>query len=75
VTSGKGAASDWPAKRDALADLSTNSAHTITRAGHEDLVAKQADAAQSIQAIGDRLSAVRTKAPLTKAFERPGHQE
>jgi hypothetical protein len=66
VTSGKGAASDWPAKRDALADLSTNSAHTITSAGHEDLVAKQAGAAKSTQAIVDLLSAVRTKTPLTK---------
>jgi pimeloyl-ACP methyl ester carboxylesterase len=67
VTAGDGAASDWPAKQDALAGLSTNSAHrTVASAVHEDLVAKQADAAQSTQAILDVLSAVRTKAPLIK---------
>ena len=56
VTAGDGAASDWPAKQDALAALSTNSAHrTVASAVHEDLVAKQADAAQSTQAILDVL--------------------
>ena len=67
VTAGEGSASDWFTKQDALAALSTNSAHhTVAGAVHEDLVAKQADAVQSTQAILDVLSAVRTKAPLTK---------
>jgi pimeloyl-ACP methyl ester carboxylesterase len=67
VTAGDGSAPDWFAKQDALAALSTNSAHhTIAGAVHEDLVAKQADAAQSTKAILDVLSAVRNKAPLAK---------
>jgi len=67
VTAGEGSAPDWSAKQDRLAALSTNSAHrTIAGASHEDLVAKQADAAQSTQAILDVVSAVRTRAPLAK---------
>ena len=66
VTAGEGNPSDWFAKQDRLAALSTNSAHRTVAAAHEDLVAKQADAAQSTQAIVDVLSAIRTKAPLAK---------
>jgi pimeloyl-ACP methyl ester carboxylesterase len=67
VTAGEGSAPDWFAKQDRLAALSTGSAHrTIKGAVHEDLVAKQADAAQSTKAILDVLSAVRSHAPLAK---------
>jgi pimeloyl-ACP methyl ester carboxylesterase len=67
VTAGEGSAPGWSAKQGHLAALSTNSAHrTVAGAVHEDLVAKQADAAQSTQAILDVVSAVRTKAPLPK---------
>jgi pimeloyl-ACP methyl ester carboxylesterase len=67
VTAGEGSAPDWFAKQNRLAALSTDSAHrTIKGAVHEDLVAKQADAAQSTKAILDVLSAVRSHAPLAK---------
>ena len=67
LTAGSGSAPDWFAKQDRLAALSTNSAHrTVAGAVHEDLVAKQADAAQSTKAILDVVSAVRSKTPLTR---------
>ena len=67
LTAGEGSAPDWFTKQDALAALSTNSAHhTIAGAVHEDLVARQADAARSTQAILDVLSAVRGKTPLAE---------
>jgi pimeloyl-ACP methyl ester carboxylesterase len=67
LTAGSGSAPDWFAKQDRLAALSTNSAHhVIAGAVHEDLVAKQADAARSSQAVLDVVSAVRTRAPLAK---------
>jgi hypothetical protein len=67
VTAGQGSAPDWFAKQDHLAALSTNSAHrTIAGAVHEDLVAKEADAGQSTQAILDVVSAVRGHAQLSK---------
>ena len=67
VTAGKGSAPDWSARQDRLAALSTNSAHrTIAGAVHEDLVAKQGDAAQSTQAIVDVVTAVRHKALVAK---------
>jgi pimeloyl-ACP methyl ester carboxylesterase len=67
LTAGEGNAPDWFPKQGRLAALSTNSAHrTVVGAVHEDLVAKQADAAQSTQAILDVLSAVRSKTPLAR---------
>ena len=67
LTAGSGSAPDWSAKQDRLAALSTNSAHhVIAGAVHEDLVANQADAAQSTQAILDVVSAVRSQTPLAK---------
>ena len=67
VTAGKGSAPDWSARQDRLAALSTNSAHrTVAGAAHEDLVAKQPDAAQSSQAIMDVVSAVRHHTQLSK---------
>jgi pimeloyl-ACP methyl ester carboxylesterase len=67
LTAGEGNAPDWFPKQDRLAALSTNSAHrTVVGAVHEDLVAKQPDAAQSTQAILDVLAAVRNNAPLAK---------
>jgi hypothetical protein len=67
VTAGEGNASDWFAKQERLAALSTNSAHhVIAGAVHQDLVAKQEHAAPSIGAILDVVSAVRNKAPLAK---------
>lgn len=67
LTAGKGSAPDWFTKQAAMAALSTNSAQrTIAGAVHEDLVAKQTDAAQSTQAILDVLAAVRSKGPLAK---------
>lgn len=67
LTAGEGSAPDWFAKQDLLAALSTNSAHhSVAGAVHEDLVAKQADAAQSAKAISDVVSAVRNKTPLAQ---------
>jgi pimeloyl-ACP methyl ester carboxylesterase len=67
VTAGKGSAPDWSARQDRLAALSSNSAHrTIAGAVHEDLVARQSDAAQSSQAIVDVVSAVRHNIKLSK---------
>ena len=67
LTAGEGSAPDWFVKQDRLAALSTNSTHhAIAGAVHEDLVAKQADAAQSTQAILDVVSAVRSKTPLAQ---------
>ncbi|MEO6411184.1 MAG: hypothetical protein ABIO48_01240 [Pedococcus sp.] len=61
LTAGEGSAPDWFTKQAVLAALSTNSAHhTIAGALHEDLVAKETDAAQSTKAILDVLSAVRS---------------
>lgn len=67
LTAGSGSAPDWYAKQERLATLSTNSAHhVIAGAVHEDLVAKQADAAQSTKGILDVVAAVRRNAPLVK---------
>lgn len=67
LAAGEGGAPDWFAKQERLAALSTNSTHhAITGAVHEDLVAKQADAAQSTKAILDVVSAVRNKTSLAQ---------
>jgi hypothetical protein len=67
LTAGSGSAPDWFAKQDHLAALSTHSAHRVMPgATHEDLVAKQADAAKSTQAILDVVSSVRGERPLGK---------
>lgn len=70
LTAGVGSDAAWLAKHNALAALSTNSAHrVIDGASHEDLVADQGDAAVSTQAIRDVVVSVRTSAPLVG----PGH--
>jgi hypothetical protein len=67
LTAGSGSAPDWFTKQDKLAALSTNTIHrVIAGAVHEDLVAKQAVAAQSSQAIVDVVNAVRAGTPLAK---------
>jgi pimeloyl-ACP methyl ester carboxylesterase len=67
LTAGSGSAPDWFARQDHLAALSTKGAHRVMPgATHEDLVAKQADAAKSTQAILDVVSSVRGERPLGK---------
>lgn len=66
LEAGLGSSADWPAKQEHLAGLSTNSAHRVIDATHDDLVSNQADAAKTTQAILDVVSSVRSKAPLAK---------
>ena len=66
LEAGLGSSADWPAKQEHLAGLSTNSAHRVIDATHDDLVSNQADAAKTTQAILDVVSSVRSKAPIAK---------
>ncbi|HET7799419.1 MAG TPA: alpha/beta hydrolase [Humibacillus xanthopallidus] len=67
LTAGSGSAPDWFGKQDRLAALSTNSQHRIIAgATHQDLIADEADAARTTQAILDVVSAVRTGAPVSR---------
>jgi pimeloyl-ACP methyl ester carboxylesterase len=65
LTAGSGSAESWFAKQDALARLSTNSAHRVVDgATHEMLVADEAPAAATTAAIREVVASVRTGAPL-----------
>jgi pimeloyl-ACP methyl ester carboxylesterase len=60
LTAGSGSAVGWSARQNAMADLSTNSAHrVIDGATHASLVADKEDAAATTQAIVDVVSSVR----------------
>ncbi len=61
VTAGTGSAPDWSTKQNALAELSTNSAHHVVEgATHASLVYDEHHAAASSRAIVEVVAAVRT---------------
>ena len=65
LTAGSGSAAGWSQKQDALATLSTNSAHrVIAGATHASLILDEEDAASTTQAIVDVVSSVRSSVPL-----------
>jgi pimeloyl-ACP methyl ester carboxylesterase len=65
LTAEKDAQGGWVAAQDKLAALSTNSVHrTLANADHDMLTSQQATAAQSAQAIGDVVNAIRTDTPV-----------
>lgn len=65
LTAGSGSAPGWAASQDALAALSTNTAHRIIDgATHTSLLADQKDTAATVRGILDIVSAVRTASPL-----------
>ncbi len=67
LTAGVGSAPDWSTKQDRLATLSTNTSHrTVEGAAHAELVANEADAANTTQAILDVVAAVRSNQPLAR---------
>lgn len=67
LTAGVGNAPDWFAKQESLAALSTNTSHrTVEGAAHAEMVANQADAATTTQAILDVVAAVRSNEPLAE---------
>jgi pimeloyl-ACP methyl ester carboxylesterase len=67
LSAGSGSAADWPAKQDAIATLSTNSAHrVIDGATHASLISKEKHAAKTTQAILDVVTSVRSSAPLVR---------
>ncbi|MFF1633276.1 alpha/beta fold hydrolase [Leifsonia sp. NPDC058248] len=67
LTAGNGSTADWPAKQDAMATLSTNSAHrVIAGATHAALLTDEKYAAKTTQAILDVVTSVRSSAPLVR---------
>jgi pimeloyl-ACP methyl ester carboxylesterase len=67
LTAGSGNDADLIAAHDALAALSTNSAHrVINDATHTDLLLNESAAAATTQAILDVVSSIRNDEPLTK---------
>ena len=67
LTAGVGNAPDWSTKQDRLAALSTNTSHrTVEGAAHAELVANEADAAKTTEAILDVVAAVRSNQPLAR---------
>ncbi|WP_323099070.1 alpha/beta hydrolase [Intrasporangium sp. YIM S08009] len=66
LTAGTGSAPDWFGKQDRLAGLSTNVQHRVVAgATHEALVADEAHAARTTDAILEVVSAARSGAPLS----------
>jgi pimeloyl-ACP methyl ester carboxylesterase len=67
LTAGSGSSAGWSEKQNALAELSTNSAHlVIDGATHASMVSDQQHASATTQAIADVVSSVRTAQPLVK---------
>jgi pimeloyl-ACP methyl ester carboxylesterase len=67
LTAGSGSAADWPAKQDAMATLSTNSAHrVIAGASHAALLTDEKYAAVTTRAILDVVTSVRSATPLMR---------
>jgi hypothetical protein len=64
LTAGIGTDATHQAAQDHLATLSTNSAHHIVQAVHEDLITNQQAAAETTQGILDAVQAVRSHAPV-----------
>jgi pimeloyl-ACP methyl ester carboxylesterase len=54
----------WAGAQDQLAALSTNRVHRIVRSTHAGLVVDEAPAAQSVRAVNEVLSAVRSGTPM-----------
>ncbi len=54
----------WGGAQDLLAELSTNRVHRTVRSTHAGLVVDTAPAAQSVRAVTEELSAVRTGTPM-----------
>jgi pimeloyl-ACP methyl ester carboxylesterase len=67
LTAGTGSEADWAEKQNALAALSTNSAHrTIADATHDSLISEKEHADTAAQAINDVVASVRSGRPLVK---------
>jgi pimeloyl-ACP methyl ester carboxylesterase len=67
LTAGTGSAASWFAAQNAMATLSTNSAHrVIDGATHASLISDKEDAATTTQAILEVVSSVRTARPLVR---------
>jgi hypothetical protein len=67
LTAGSGHDDDSFAAQNALATLSTNSAHRVIKgASHASMIYSEQDAATTTQAILDVISAVRSAAPLSR---------
>ena len=67
MTAGSGHDAVWSAAQNDLATLSTNSVHrVIDGATHEALVADEAGAAATTQAILDVVSSIRSARPLPR---------
>jgi pimeloyl-ACP methyl ester carboxylesterase len=65
LTAGRGSAAGWSETQDALANLSTNSAHrVIDAATHASMISDKEDAAATTQAILDVVSSVRNAVPV-----------
>jgi pimeloyl-ACP methyl ester carboxylesterase len=65
LEAGSGSTADWPAKQEAMAALSTNSARrVIDGATHSSLISDEKYAAVTTQAILDVLASVKSGAPL-----------
>ena len=64
LTAGIGNDATHDAAQNHLATLSTNSAHHIIQAVHEDLITNQRAAAETTQGILDAVQAVRSHTPL-----------
>jgi len=67
VTATREALAGWMPLQDAMAKLSTNSAHVITPFEHSELVTNEVAARTSSQAIRDVVHAARSGAPLQKS--------
>ena len=66
LTAEKDAQGGWMAAQDELAALSSNTAHRLLpNADHDALVAQQATAAESSQAVRDVVNAVRTGSSIS----------
>jgi pimeloyl-ACP methyl ester carboxylesterase len=67
LTAGVGSDAGWSAKQDALATLSTNSAHrVIDGATHPSLISDEEDAVATTQAIHDVVASLQGTGPLGK---------
>jgi pimeloyl-ACP methyl ester carboxylesterase len=72
LTAGSGSAAGWSAKQNALAALSTDSAHRVVDgATHASMISNEEDAAVTTQAILDVLSSVRSAEPLGSGTATP----
>jgi aspartokinase-like uncharacterized kinase len=67
LTAGSGSFADWSAKQDALATLSTDSVHRVTKGvDHPAMISDEKGAGATTRAILDVVSSVRTGRPLAE---------